>query len=88
MYHCMSCPDTSLNSTEKLSISVEVTNDIICDIEEAHTVNLTLSPEYEEELNSIKCERTLLQCERGRSQALEARLRNEMDLVMPPHNLV
>jgi len=56
-------------------MSIEVVDNILEDIQElgegaANTPSRVL-----------KCQRTLLRCELGRSQALESRLRNEIDLV-------
>ena len=69
------------HSTETLAMSVDVVDNILCDLEIVCS-DRTASAQCREALRTIKCQKTLLKCELGRSQALESRLRNEIDLVI------
>lgn len=71
-----------LHSTETLSMAVEVTQSVIEDLQGFRGQHWL--PQQDESVEKIiRCQKTLLQCERGRSEALAGRLRNEIDLVMP-----
>ncbi|KAI7287030.1 hypothetical protein KC345_g734 [Hortaea werneckii] len=69
-----------MHSTETLAMAINVTNRILDDLEAAEFGQPSNSPEREEIQQVITCQRMLLQCEHGRSQALENRLRNQIDL--------
>ncbi|KAI6816731.1 hypothetical protein KC332_g10657 [Hortaea werneckii] len=61
-------------------MAINVTNRVLDDFEAAEFGRSSNSPEREEIRQVITCQRMLLQCEHGRSQALENRLRNQIDL--------
>jgi hypothetical protein len=62
-------------------MAVHVTEAIWDDLLAVYTDAQSESLGSEEIKKIIKCQVTLLKCEHGRSQALEGRLRNEIDLV-------
>ncbi|KAI7474653.1 hypothetical protein KC357_g5150 [Hortaea werneckii] len=61
-------------------MAINVTNRVLEDLEPAKFGRSSNSFEREEIQQVITCHRMLLQCEHGRSQALENRLRNQIDL--------
>lgn len=70
-----------LHSTETLCMALEVTQNIIEDLQRLRAVHDLAMSHYDEVRSIVTCQKTLLQCEHNRSRALEARLRNEIDLV-------
>lgn len=69
------------HSSETISMAVTVLNSTADDL---LAVQKSLQGEeavYRRVFEELNCQRTLLHCEHGRSQALESRLRNEIDLV-------
>jgi hypothetical protein len=70
-----------LHSTETLSMALNVTEDLLNDLIAFRRELQSASSQLAEAIETVKCERSLLQCEHGRSQSLESRLRNEIDLV-------
>ncbi|RMY93428.1 hypothetical protein D0861_01936 [Hortaea werneckii] len=69
-----------MHSTETLAMAINVTNRVLEDLGPAKFGRSSDSFEREEIQQVITCHRMLLQCEHGRSQALENRLRNQIDL--------